>query len=165
MAVDRGLGEEATDALMATSRLITAVVARTIAQVPETVTVPQLRVLVMLATRGPLNMGTVAAGLAVNPSNATRTCDKLVDAGLVTRSTDPADRRRGVLELTSRGEGLVSSLMEARRAVLQDLVSRMPDPARQALVRGLEALLESVEQGPDVELFGEVRGPIMHWPT
>ena len=38
------------------------------------VTVPQFRGFVMLHTRGPLNLAAVAAGLDVNPSNASRTC-------------------------------------------------------------------------------------------
>ncbi len=142
---------------------MTAVVARTLANIPDTVTVPQLRVLVMLHTRGALNMGNVAAGLGVNPSNATRTCDKLVDAGLVARSTDPVDRRRGVLELTDHGRELVSSTMAARRAMLAELLDRVPARARRQLAAGLEALLDAVQAGPEAELFTEPRDSALRW--
>jgi len=47
----------------------------------------------MIASRGPLNLRSVADGLGVHPSNTTRTCDRLVATGLLTRRDDPADRR------------------------------------------------------------------------
>jgi DNA-binding MarR family transcriptional regulator len=37
----------------------------------------------MLASQGPLNLNTVARGLAVHSSNATRACDSLVASGLL----------------------------------------------------------------------------------
>jgi hypothetical protein len=43
-------------------------------------TLPQLRVLVVIASRGPQNLAGVAQGLGVHSSNATRACDKLVEA-------------------------------------------------------------------------------------
>ena len=51
-----------------------------------TVSVPQMRVLVLLWTGEPLNLSAVAEGLGVNASNASRTCDRLVAAGLVERA-------------------------------------------------------------------------------
>jgi DNA-binding MarR family transcriptional regulator len=155
--------DAATDVLMQASRLMTAVVARTLAGAPHTVTVPQLRVLVMLHTHGGLNLGTIAAGLAVNPSNASRTCDKLVEAGLVARTTDPEDRRRGVFELSEQGRGMVASLMQQRRAMLDEMVSRMPGRARHQLTRGLTALIEAADHGPDPELFSEARSSNLRW--
>ncbi|WP_354263237.1 MarR family transcriptional regulator [Arthrobacter sp. OAP107] len=44
---------------------------------------PQLRVLVLIHTRGPQNPGGVAAELGVHASNATRVCDRLVAAELL----------------------------------------------------------------------------------
>jgi DNA-binding MarR family transcriptional regulator len=153
----------AADALLATSRVMTAVVARTLADVPESITVPQLRLLVMLDSRGAIGPGAVAEGLGVNPSNATRTCDKLVDARLVKRSTDPDDRRRGILELTDRGRALVSSLMGARRLLLDDLVSQMSASAQREMASGLEAFLDVVDRGLDADILGESGGSIISW--
>lgn len=75
------------------------------------VTLPQLRLLVMVSSRGPLNLGAVAAGLGVHPSNATRAVDRMVGAGLLSRSDDPTDRRNLVLELTPAGQALVDQVM------------------------------------------------------
>ena len=69
----------------------------------------------------------------------------------------------GVLELSGRGHELVESLMAHRRAVLADLVSRMPEPAQRQLVEAVAALLESVEAGPDHDLFAEPRDASLRW--
>ena len=55
---------------MDATRVLVAVVAQSVAEVEDTVTVPQLRVLVMLHGHGRLNLGAVAAGLGVHASTA-----------------------------------------------------------------------------------------------
>ena len=63
---------EQVSSVMRASRVLVSVVARSIAEVEDVVTLPQLRVLVMIASHGPQNLGSVAAALGVHPSNATR---------------------------------------------------------------------------------------------
>src|SRR4051812_19147712 len=93
----------ATEAMMAVSRTMTAIVARTLSEVADELTVPQLRVLVLLNSRGPMNLTTIAQHLDVNASNASRTCDQLVTAGRISRQPDQDDRRSAVLHLTDEG--------------------------------------------------------------
>ena len=70
------------EAVVLATRLLVAISAQSVAAVDDVVTLPQLRVLVMVSSRGPLNLGAVAAGLGVHPSNATRAVDRMVGAGL-----------------------------------------------------------------------------------
>ena len=77
------------EAVLGALRALVAVAAASIAAVDDVVTVPQLRVLVMLHTRGPMNLAAVAAVLEINPSNASRTCDRLSKAGLLDRRDPP----------------------------------------------------------------------------
>src|SRR5690348_7735059 len=102
-------GEWAEDvrATMLAARALVAISAQSLAAVDDIVTAPQLRVLVMVASRGPLNLAAVARGLGVHPSNATRACDRLVSAGLLDRRDDPDDRRNLLLQLTEEGRRLV----------------------------------------------------------
>ena len=130
---------------MATSRVMTAVVARTLASVEETVSIPQFRVLVMLRYEGPLNLRAIASGLGINPSNASRACEKLVAAGLVSREDAPHDRRNVSITATPEGRRLVDSLMDARAELLERAVADMPPADRQQLVQALSAFLDSVE--------------------
>lgn len=134
------------ESLVGASRLLTAVVARSLARVETVVTTPQLRVLVLLGSRGAVNLSTVAQGLGVNPSNASRTCEQLVVAGLVTRQEDPVDRRQVVLGLTGAGESLVHASMDHRRAIFERLVRAMPAEDRGQLERGLNSLLATAAE-------------------
>lgn len=122
------------EAVMLATRVLVAISAHSVAAVDDMVTLPQLRVLVMVSSRGSLNLGAVAAGLGVHPSNATRAVDRLVGAGLLSRSDDPTDRRNLVLELTTDGEALVDKVMNERRAAIARILDRMPASRRRALV-------------------------------
>lgn len=129
-------GEPADDveAVMHAARVLVAVSAQSVAGIDEIVSLPQLRVLVMVSSKGALNLGGVAAGLGVHPSNATRLVERLVVAGLLDRRTDPADRRTLVLELTSEGQALVDRVMDDRRSVISRILDRMPARTRRAMV-------------------------------
>jgi DNA-binding MarR family transcriptional regulator len=97
----------ATEALMVVSRTMTAVVARTLTDALDEISVPQLQVLALLSSRGPMNLRTVAGHLGVNPSNASRPCDQLVTAGKQARQQDEGDGRNVRLSLTGDGEQFV----------------------------------------------------------
>jgi DNA-binding MarR family transcriptional regulator len=102
------------------------VAARSVVEVEDLVTTPQLRILMLISGSGPQSIGSVAAELNVHPSNATRPCEKLVRAGLILRSPDPSDRRAVRLELTARGEALVEHVLAQRRAAMAEVFARMP---------------------------------------
>lgn len=136
-------GADEVDAVMVTAQLLVGITAQSVAAVGSEVTLPQLRVLVMVASRGPLNLQAVAIGLGVHPSNATRACDRLDCAGLLSRRDDPADRRNVVLELTDAGHDLVARVMGIRRAAVEELLGRMAPRDRRALVPLLRSFVET----------------------
>jgi len=72
------------EAVMAAARVLVAVSAQSVTAVEDIVTLPQLRVLVMVASRTAPNLNAVANGMGVHPSNATRTVDRLVSAAPAT---------------------------------------------------------------------------------
>ncbi len=152
---------EEVEAVLAAARVLVAVTARSVAAVEDVVTLPQLRVLVMVASRGPLNLGAVAVGLGVHPSNATRAVDRLVGAGLLDRSDDPADRRHLVLRLSTAGEAMVQRVMEHRRAAVATILDAMPDSRRRALVPALTAFALAGGEVPDGDVWalGWTTGP------
>ena len=65
------------ESVMRASRALVGITAASIMTVDDVVTVPQLRVMMMIATRGAMNLAAVADGLQVNPSNASRLVDRL----------------------------------------------------------------------------------------
>ena len=129
--------------LMFASRAVTAAVVRALESVDATVSVPQMRVLVLLWTGEPLNLSAVAEGLGVNASNASRACDRLVSAGLVDRGELTADRRHRVLTLTRKGRTFVEKLMARREQELAEIVDRMSDTDREALMLALTPFNEA----------------------
>jgi DNA-binding MarR family transcriptional regulator len=123
--------------LMLASRAVAAAMVRSLESVDASVSVTQMRALVLLWTGEPLNLSAVAEGLGVNASNASRTCDRLVSAGLVDRGELTADRRHRVLTLTRTGRTFVERLMARREQELAEIVARMSDTDREALMLAL----------------------------
>ncbi|MFJ3334900.1 MarR family winged helix-turn-helix transcriptional regulator [Streptomyces sp. NPDC086766] len=138
-ALDRE-AEELGTAVMAASRLFVAISARALASTAESLTLPQLRALVVLDTCGPVKLAALAATLGVNPSTALRMVERLEALDLVDRRTNPANRREVVLTLTSAGQDLVTRVLAHRRAEVRRLVQRLPAAERAALVPALRAL-------------------------
>lgn len=136
------------DAVSAGSRVLVAIAARSLEQAGTDVTLSQCRTLVTLAQRGPMNLVTLAQALGVNPSTATRMCDRLVDKGLVQR-----ERLDGGVSLRPSRAGLlvIRSVTEARRAELHRIVSKLSDGEREALVRCMEAFRVAAGEKADNE--------------
>ena len=114
--------DELVDMVLAASRALVAVAARSLAATGDEVTLPQYRALVVLAARGPQGTAELAAALAVNPSTATRMCDRLVRKGLVRRHRQAGDRRTVRIGLTQEGLDLVAEATQRRRTELAKLL-------------------------------------------
>ena len=127
------------DALLTASRLLVALSARSIADVDETITIPQFRAMVILSSKGPVNLATLAGLLGVQPSTTGRMVERLVAAGLIDRRPHPSSRRELVAELTARGNDVVARVISHRRAEIAGVVKEMPPRERQGLVRVLTA--------------------------
>ncbi|KDE97755.1 MarR family transcriptional regulator [Mycolicibacterium aromaticivorans JS19b1 = JCM 16368] len=132
-----------TDALLTASRLLVAMSARSIAEVDETITIPQFRTLVILSTRPPVNLATLAGLLDVAPSTTGRMVDRLVTAGLIDRQPHPESRRELVVELTARGREVVKAVTAHRRDEIAQVVRKMPPRERHGLVRALAAFTDA----------------------
>lgn len=141
---------------MAAARVLVAVVARSVAEVEDQVSVPQLRTLVLIATRGPLNLSAVAEALGVHPSNATRAVDRLVALGFLDRRDAPDDRRNVRLSLTRKGQRLVDSVFAHRRRAIEQVIERMPESKRRALPAALESFAEAAGEVPE-DHFGQMQ--------
>jgi DNA-binding MarR family transcriptional regulator len=146
--------------MMLASRAILAAAVRARESVDSSVSVPQMRVLVLLWTGEPLNLSAVAERLGVNASNASRTCDRLVAAGLVARTEGPRDRRYVSLTLTRRGRSLVGRLMERRARELEGIVARMTEADRDQLMNALV----SFNQAARADLWPNERPPFPRDP-
>jgi DNA-binding MarR family transcriptional regulator len=64
----------------------------------------QIRLLLILAHSAPATIGQIADHLRIGQSATSLQVDRLVQAHLVERTDDPADRRRAIVRLTEAGE-------------------------------------------------------------
>jgi len=128
------LGPAVVEAVLGASRVLVAVAARSLADLAEEVTLPQYRALVVLASKGPQRVASLAEALEVTPPTATRMCDRLVRKGLVRRRTSREDRREVRVFLTSAGIDLVAEVTRRRREEIERLLVRVPPESQAALV-------------------------------
>lgn len=149
--VDAGLDqdvEEVIAAVLTASRLLLAISARALARIEPSLTLPQLRALVVLDSQGPVKLATLAGALGVNPSTAMRMVDRLEAGGSVTRQANPGNRREVVLSLTAQGRGLVERVLAHRHAEIAEIVARLPVAQRAGLVDSLRALSDAAGEPP-----------------
>jgi DNA-binding MarR family transcriptional regulator len=140
--------EEEIDAIMLAVQALVGVAAQSVTEVEDRVTVPQLRVLVLVASRGTMNLNTLAEAMGVHPSNASRACDRLVAGGLLRRRESSLDRRNLVLELTDEGRQLIEVLVEHRRAAIATVLERVPASRRRSVARALGAFGQAAGEEP-----------------
>jgi len=154
-----GLRDDDVESVIAATRVLVAVTAESVTRVEDEVSLPQLRVLVMVASRPGMNLGGIATGLGVHSSNATRAVDRLVGAGYLDRRDDPTDRRNLQLELTAAGRELVGRVMDDRRSAIARILERMPASRRRALVPVLRSFAHAAGEMAEEAVWS------LGWPT
>jgi DNA-binding MarR family transcriptional regulator len=144
-----GSYDEVTDAVVAASRVLVAVAARSLSAVNSDVTLAQYRTLVVLASRGRRPLGFLAEQLDVTPSTATRMCDRLVRKGLVDRRPSESSRREIEISITAEGRAIVDRVTRRRRREIARILGSIPDRHRTGLVEALNAFAEAAGEVPE----------------
>ncbi len=106
----------------------------------------QMRALLIIEQAGSMNLSRLAAALGATASAASRLCDRMELAGLLTRDRAAASRREIVLLPTESGRQLAQSVRESRRAALAAVLREMTPDGQEALVQGLRELAEAQQR-------------------
>ncbi|HUC36928.1 MAG TPA: MarR family transcriptional regulator [Acidimicrobiales bacterium] len=141
--------EELTDAVLTASRVLVAVAARSLSDHEAEVSLQQYRALVILASRGAQRPVDLAEALGVDPSTATRLCDRLVAKRLISRGRQAGDRREVRLDLSDHGRRIVENVTDRRRAEIRRILSAVPRPDRTELVRAFRAFARAAGEVPE----------------
>ncbi len=150
-----GISAKDLDVVMRAARVFSAVIASSLAQAGDVVTWPQLRVLILVATRPDATATAVADALDIHLSSASRLCDRLVNAQLMQRHTSTTDRRNLLLSLTPKGSELIELIMKHRRRAFTSILQQMTPSDRIALHHCLEIFAQAAGEPPeDSLLFG-----------
>jgi DNA-binding MarR family transcriptional regulator len=89
------------------------------------ITMPQLRILMLLARHGAVSGGELARRLGVGLATSSGMIDRLVVQDLVTRTEDQHDRRVRRIGLTRAGSELIGGIIDAGEERMRTLLSRL----------------------------------------
>lgn len=132
-------GLDAADAFITASRALVGMAIRSVSAAASEVTLPQHRLMVLLAAGGPQGVGSLAEQLNVDQSNASRLCGRLERLDLVARQRSSVDGRAVEVHLTASGTKVLRAVEEHRRREVQEVLSRMPEDAVGHAVQALAA--------------------------
>ncbi len=141
--------EVVIDAVLSASRVLVAVAARSLADIAEDVTLTQYRTMIVLASRGPQNLASLAESVGVTPATATRMCDRLVKKDLVTRNAQSDDRRHVTLALSKKGAALVAMVTKRRRREIEKIVNAIAPKEQIVLVQALSHFAMAAGEVPE----------------
>lgn len=109
----------------------------------------QVKVLLQLGTRQQMTVGEIAAALSCSMPAASELVDRLVDAGHLLRSSDPADRRRVLIAATPASQQISADLCELREAQVRHALNQLAPEERPIFIKSLQALVAGLTHAQD----------------
>lgn len=101
-----------------------------------------MSVLIGLAVHGAQTVGVLAERIALAPATTSQLVNELRRAGLVTRTTDPDDRRRAVIAIDDELRPRITAIAADRARPLRNTLARLDPEDRAAFLRGWRVLIE-----------------------
>ncbi|WP_104494128.1 MarR family winged helix-turn-helix transcriptional regulator [Paracoccus denitrificans] len=129
--------------------MLNRIMARYNAGVAETLTaegvsVPQMRVLAVLAGNGPHTVNELSVLTVIKQSTLSRTLDSMEAAGLIRREACGQDSRVRRIHLTKAGAALHARAWPAMKAAEDRLFAAIPPEERAAFTATLGRILRSI---------------------
>jgi DNA-binding MarR family transcriptional regulator len=138
--------------------MLAGVALRSLDVLDAAVTLPQFRLLAVLADHGTTPTGQAARALGLDPSTVTRLADRMVAAGHVARGHSPRHRGVVTLTLTSSGHALVTAAGTWRQQELARIMARLAPGEQEAVTTALSHLLSAA--GDDYGLAADRPVPL-----
>ena len=121
-------------------------------------TMPQLKVVLLLFLNGSSRMSEIASALDVSLATASGVVERMVERKIVLRESHPDDRRVVLCSLSKDGEKMIGGLWHLARERTRELLG-MVEPTKLVLVvEVLEALLKAGAVGGDYSNFNQRTG-------
>lgn len=102
--------------------------------------VSQFRTLAFIDRNAKASLSDAADHIGLTLPSMSKIVDGLVTRKLITRQTDPTDRRRMTLALTKSGQTALEASRAATRACLAESLAALTDAERASVVKAMEAL-------------------------
>jgi len=124
------------------------------------VTMPQLKIMLILFIRGPSRMSDIATELAVTLPTASILVERLVEKGFIFRENQINDRRVVLCRLSAEGYNAIGRLWEPIRSRGSKLLKEMETDKLRMLIEALEAMLKLAETDRSANV--RVKKQVMH---
>jgi len=108
----------------------------------------QTSVLFTVVRLGPLGPSEISEIERINPTMLSRIIAQLCHAGLISRESDPADKRAALVKATAAGQRLRKRIHRERAEALQEHIGNLGDAQRERLWDALPVLEALAEQIP-----------------
>ncbi len=141
------LTPDALETLQAATRVLAGVALHSLDVLDGAVTLPQFRMLAVLADLGRARSVQVARALGLEASTVTRLADRMVTAAYVSRGGEPGHRGVVTLELTAAGKGLVDQVTAWREQELARIFRQLPPAGQAPVTHALRQLVEAAGEG------------------
>ncbi len=107
------------------------------------ITMPQMKIMLMLFMHGPMRMGVIASEMDVTLPTATSLVDRLVEKDYVLRESQPDDRRVVRCRLSKAGHKTIGGIWESSRGNVQKLLEELEYAKLEMLRQVLQYMLET----------------------
>src|SRR5712692_5930651 len=94
----------------------------------------------------PMTQFELSARLRLEKSTVSRLLKRLEEQHWVGRERDPQDTRRVLVRLTPAGEEMACQIAQARHMKVSEIAARLRIADRQALARGMGALIRAIDE-------------------
>ena len=135
------------EVLQAATRVLAGVALRSLEALDGAVTLPQFRMLAVLADLGRARSVQVARALGLEASTVTRLAGRLVGAGYVIRGSERGHRGARCWSSPQAGQDLVSQVAAWRQRELARILHPIPPAGRVQVTAALRQLVEAAGEG------------------
>jgi DNA-binding MarR family transcriptional regulator len=112
----------------------------------EALPMARVELLLRLRERGGVRVGELAQGLRLAPNTVSNVVQQLVEAGLVARTPDPADRRASLVRITDAGREQLAGWERAHERRIGGALDQLGEADRAAIRQALPALAHLVDR-------------------
>ncbi len=106
----------------------------------------RVSVLLSVVRDGPVRLSALAATESLNPTMLSRAISYLVEAGLLSRTSDDGDRRAAWVQATAAGRKLAERIRRERTSALNQALTGLSPAERELIEQALPALEGLAEQ-------------------
>jgi len=111
------------------------------------ITLTQSHLLTEIGWAGTASLNTLSDRLGVDKSTMSRNIEILVNGGLVSRTTDPDNRRSVTIALTDAGRQLFQQIEASMTQFYETLLHALPADKRSQVLESLDLLLTAIPAG------------------